>query len=105
MVVSNKNGEISNEISFQNLNEISKADVVGPICESSDFLAKNVDLPELKNGDLLLVKSAGAYGFSMSSNYNSRLRCAEVALENGTDRLIRRRESFEYLIALEREFI
>ena len=105
LVVSNKNGEISNENSFQNLNEISKADVVGPICESSDFLAKNVDLPELKNGDLLLVKSAGAYGFSMSSNYNSRLRCAEVALENGTDRLIRRRESFEYLIALEREFI
>lgn len=104
-VVSKQNGEISNENSFQNLNEISKADVVGPICESSDFLAKNVDFPELKNGDLLLVKSAGAYGFSMSSNYNSRLRCAEVALENGTDRLIRRRESFEYLIALEREFI
>lgn len=104
-VVSKQNGEISNENSVQNLNEISKADVVGPICESSDFLAKNVDLPELKNGDLLLVKSAGAYGFSMSSNYNSRLRCAEVALENGTDRLIRRRESFEYLIALEREFI
>lgn len=104
-VVSKQNGEISNENYFQNLNEISKADVVGPICESSDFLAKNVDLPELKNGDLLLVKSAGAYGFSMSSNYNSRLRCAEVALENGTDRLIRRRESFEYLIALEREFI
>lgn len=104
-VVSKQNGEILNENSFQNLNEISKADVVGPICESSDFLAKNVDLPELKNGDLLLVKSAGAYGFSMSSNYNSRLRCAEVALENGTDRLIRRRESFEYLIALEREFI
>lgn len=104
-VVSKQNGEISNENSFQNLNEISKADVVGPICESSDFLAKNVDLPELKNGDLLLVKSAGAYGFSMSSNYNSRLRCAEIALENGTDRLIRRRENFEYLIALEREFI
>ncbi|MCI6641589.1 MULTISPECIES: diaminopimelate decarboxylase [Campylobacter] len=104
-VVSKQNGEISNENSVQNLNEISKADVVGPICESSDFLAKNVDLPELKNGDLLLVKSAGAYGFSMSSNYNSRLRCAEVALENGTDRLIRKRESFEYLIALEREFI
>lgn len=104
-VVSKQNGKISNENSVQNLNEISKADVVGPICESSDFLAKNVDLPELKNGDLLLVKSAGAYGFSMSSNYNSRLRCAEVALENGTDRLIRRRESFEYFIALEREFI
>ena len=104
-VVSKQNGKISNENSVQNLNEISKADVVGPICESSDFLAKNIDLPELKNGDLLLVKSAGAYGFSMSSNYNSRLRCAEVALENGTDRLIRRRESFEYLIALEREFI
>ncbi len=105
LVVSKQNGEIPNENLVQNLNEISKADVVGPICESSDFLAKNVDLPELKNGDLLLVKSAGAYGFSMSSNYNSRLRCAEVALENGTDRLIRRRENFEYLIALEREFI
>lgn len=104
-VVSKQNGEISNENSVQNLNEISKADVVGPICESSDFLAKNIDLPELKNGDLLLVKSAGAYGFSMSSNYNSRFRCAEVALENGADRLIRRRENFEYLIALEREFI
>lgn len=104
-VVSKQNGEIPNENLVQNLNEISKADVVGPICESSDFLAKNVDLPELKNGDLLLVKSAGAYGFSMSSNYNSRLRCAEIALENGINRLIRRRESFEYLIALEREFI
>ena len=104
-VVSKQNGEISNENSVQNLNEISKADVVGPICESSDFLAKNIDLPELKNGDLLLVKSAGAYGFSMSSNYHSRFRCGEVALENGADRLIRRRENFEYLIALEREFI
>ncbi|MDR2081478.1 MAG: diaminopimelate decarboxylase [Campylobacteraceae bacterium] len=79
------------------------ADVVGPVCESGDFLGKDVMLPSLENGDLLVVKSAGAYGFSMSSNYNSRERAAEVAVENGKDRLIRKRESFEDLINLERE--
>ena len=85
--------------------ETSLADVVGPICESGDFFAKNILLPNLEHDDLLVVKSAGAYGFSMSSNYNSRSRVAEVALEEGKDRLIRQRESFEDLIALERNYL
>ncbi len=84
---------------------ISRCDVVGPICESGDFLAKNIALPPLEHDDLLIVKSAGAYGFSMSSNYNTRNRVAEVALENDTDRLIRKRESFEDVIALEKEYL
>ncbi len=85
--------------------ESSKCDVVGPVCESGDFLAKDIELPKLKNGDLLVVKSAGAYGFTMSSNYNSRGRAAEVAIEGDEDRLIRKRESFEDLIRLEKEFL
>lgn len=79
----------------------SKADVVGPICESSDYLAKDVELSRTKNGDLLLIHNVGAYGFSMSSNYNSRLRCAEVALINGQDVLIREREEFDDLLMRE----
>lgn len=85
--------------------ETSLADVVGPICESGDFFAKNIELPSLEHDDLLVVKSAGAYGFTMSSNYNSRSRVAEVALEEGNDRLIRQRESFEDLIALESKYL
>lgn len=80
----------------------SLADVVGPICESGDFLGKDIELGQCESGDLLLIKSAGAYGYSMSSNYNSRLRAAEVALENGKARLIRARESFEDLIRNEK---
>jgi len=82
-----------------------KCDVVGPVCESGDFFAKDIELPKLKNGDLLVIKSAGAYGFTMSSNYNSRGRAAEVAIEEDGDRLIRRRESFEDLIRLEKEYL
>ncbi|MDR1460355.1 MAG: diaminopimelate decarboxylase [Campylobacteraceae bacterium] len=81
----------------------STADVVGAICESSDFLGKNVLLPHLNHGDLLVVKGVGAYGFSMSSNYNTRKRCAEVAFVEGKPRLIRRRETFEDLIGCEVE--
>ncbi|MBE3609617.1 diaminopimelate decarboxylase [Campylobacter californiensis] len=80
-------------------------DVVGPICESGDFLAKNLNLPACESGDLLVVKSAGAYGFTMSSNYNSRARAAEVAVQDGEDRLIRRRESFEDIVALEKDLM
>lgn len=80
-------------------------DVVGPVCESGDFLGKNISLPELSSGDILVVKSAGAYGFSMSSNYNSRPRAAEIAIKSGKDRLIRKRENFEDLIQNEKEFI
>lgn len=78
------------------------ADVVGPICESGDFLAKDRELPRLKTGDLLLVKSAGAYGFTMSSNYNARLRAAEVMIENGSFRVVRRRETLAQLIQAEK---
>lgn len=74
------------------------ADVVGPICESGDFLAKSRELPVLQEGELLLVKNSGAYGFSMSSNYNARPRPAEVLIENGNFSLIRKRESFQQLI-------
>jgi diaminopimelate decarboxylase len=81
------------------------ADVVGPVCESGDFLAKERPLPPTEPGDVIVVKSAGAYGFVMSSNYNSRPRPAEVAMEGGKDRLIRERESFEDLIAKEVRFL
>lgn len=85
--------------------EVRAVDIVGPVCESGDFFAKNYELPELAHNDLVVVHSAGAYGFGMGSNYNTRGRSAEVALENGSDRLIRKRETFEDLIALEQEFL
>jgi diaminopimelate decarboxylase len=73
-------------------------DVVGPICESGDFLAKNRELPLVKKGDLLAVMSAGAYGFSMSSNYNSRLRIAEVLVKGRDYCVVRERETYNDLI-------
>lgn len=77
-------------------------DIVGPVCESSDFFAKNRKMPaSLQAGDLLAILCAGAYGFSMSSNYNSRPRCAEVLVENSKYKIIRRRETYEDLVALE----
>jgi diaminopimelate decarboxylase len=80
---------------------ISKADVVGPVCESTDFFAKDRELPQTKHDDLLVIKSAGAYCFTMSSNYNTRAKVAEVALIDGKDRLIRERDNFEEMIANE----
>ncbi len=77
-------------------------DIVGPICESGDFLGKERTLSESKEGDLLAIRSAGAYGFSMSSNYNSRLRCAEVLVKGNKHYLIRKRETYEDLIKLEK---
>lgn len=82
--------------------ESTPADVVGPICESGDFLAKNVALPPLEHNDLIVIHSAGAYGMSMSSNYNSRLRPAEVAIVGEKDYLIRHRENFEEMLAEEK---
>jgi diaminopimelate decarboxylase len=76
-------------------------DVVGPVCESGDFLAKGRHLPPVKRGDLLAVFSAGAYGMAMASNYNARCRAAEVLVTGGTHRLIRRRETFADLVACE----
>jgi len=75
-----------------------KADLVGPICESGDFLAKERLIAKVKEGDYLAVISAGAYGFSMSSNYNSRPRAAEVMVAKAKARVIRKRESCEDLI-------
>ena len=78
-----------------------KQNVVGPICESGDFLAKGRALPAMQRDDLLAVFSAGAYGMAMSSNYNSRLRAAEVLVTGDKHRLIRRRETYADLIASE----
>jgi len=77
------------------------ADLVGPICESTDFLARDRRMPPFKRGDLLAVMSAGAYGFSMSSNYNSRPRAAEVLVKGSDFWVIRKRETYEDLIAPE----
>jgi diaminopimelate decarboxylase len=74
------------------------ADVVGPICESSDFLAKGRKMPKVNPGELIAVMSAGAYGFSMSTNYNSRPRVAEVIVRDDQMFVIRRRENYEDLI-------
>ena len=79
------------------------ADVVGGVCESSDFLGKGRMLPKVSSGDLLAVFSAGAYGFVMSSQYNSRPRAAEVLVEGDRWRVIRRRETYEDLVACEVE--
>ncbi len=85
--------------------EKSLCNLVGPVCESGDFFGKNIELPLTQHNDLVAIYSAGAYGFTMASNYNTRGKVAEIALENGNDRLIRRRETFEDIIALEEEFI
>ncbi len=74
------------------------ADIVGPICETGDFLAKDRDLPAVEANDLLCVRSAGAYGFSMSSNYNARPRAAEVLVDGDRFAVVRKREVFEDLV-------
>ena len=76
-------------------------DVVGPICEGSDFFAKDRALPPVKRGDLICVFTAGAYGFTMSSNYNARGRAAEVLVDGENFTVIRKRETYEDLTALE----
>ena len=75
-----------------------RADVVGPVCESADFLAQNRQMAEVFPGDLLAVCTAGAYGFVQASNYNARPRPAEVLIENGSWRVIRSRETLDDLI-------
>jgi diaminopimelate decarboxylase len=77
------------------------ADVVGPVCESGDYLAKGRYLPPMSRGDLVCTFSAGAYGMAMSSNYNSRPRACEVLVDGSSHRLIRRRESYADLVAHE----
>ena len=78
-----------------------QADIVGPICETGDFLGKDRMLPLPKAGDFLAVMSAGAYGFSMASNYNSRPRAAEVLVDGGAYHLIRKRETYAQMVSLE----
>ncbi len=90
---------------LNNNTEYSDCNLVGPVCESGDFFAKNIDLPKTEHNDLVAIYSAGAYCFTMASNYNTRGRVAEIAIENGEDRLIRKREVFEDLIALEEEYL
>ena len=85
--------------------EKTEADVVGPVCESGDFFGKNVPLPPLQHNDLVVVHSTGAYGFTMASNYNTRAKAAEVAVEDGKDRLIRKRETYDDQVRLELEYL
>ncbi len=77
------------------------ADIVGPVCESGDFFARDRELPTVKPGDLVLLLDAGAYGMSLTSNYNTRPRPAEVLIEDSTTKLIRRRETMKDLLAPE----
>ena len=85
--------------------EKTPADVVGPVCESGDFFGKDVPLPPLSHNDIVVVHSAGAYGFTMASNYNTRAKPAEVALWGGKDRLIRKRETYEDQVRLEMDYL
>jgi diaminopimelate decarboxylase len=75
-----------------------KYDVYGPLCESGDIFARDRDISTIKEGDLLAIMNAGAYGFSMASNYNSRPRPAEVIVLAGESRLVRKREDFSDLL-------
>jgi diaminopimelate decarboxylase len=95
------NGDPDDPSPFRDMPNCFKQDVVGPVCESGDYLAKDRPLPAMKRGDLLAVFSAGAYGMAMASNYNSRVRAAEVLVTGRTHRLIRRRETFADLVACE----
>ena len=74
------------------------ADIVGPICESGDFFARDREIPEVEGGQLLAIFGAGAYGFSMSSNYNCRPRPPEVLVKGDKFQVIREREKYEDLI-------
>jgi diaminopimelate decarboxylase len=78
-------------------------DVVGPVCESADFIAKDRELPLPRPGDLLCMMGAGAYSSTMSSNYNSRPRAAEVLVDGASAHLLRRRETYEDLMTLEQD--
>ena len=78
-------------------------DVVGPVCESGDFLAKDRHLPAMDRGELLATFSAGAYGMAMASNYNRRPLPPEVLVDEGQWRIIRRRQTIDDMLALETE--
>jgi diaminopimelate decarboxylase len=77
------------------------ADIVGPVCETGDFFARDRELSAVRPGDLVAILDAGAYGQSLASNYNSRPRPAEVLIQGKRARLIRRRETMNDLLATE----
>jgi diaminopimelate decarboxylase len=83
----------------------ARVDVVGPICESGDFLALDRMVPRPREGELLSIRTTGAYGFSMASTYNSRPRPAEVLVEGDAFRLVRRRETVDDLVRGEAELV
>ncbi|WP_026841296.1 diaminopimelate decarboxylase [Citrifermentans bremense] len=87
---------------FRNQDGVIEGDIVGPICESGDFLVKEREIPNFRQGDLIAFMSAGAYGFTMSSNYNSRPRAAEVMVDGGKFEVVRDREKLEDLVRGER---
>jgi diaminopimelate decarboxylase len=79
----------------------AKIDVVGPICETGDFFARDREMPALQEGDLLAILDAGAYGMSLASNYNSRPRPIELLVDGKKVKVVRKRESVKDLLALE----
>ena len=87
---------------FRNQDGVIEGDIVGPICESGDFLVKEREIPNFRQGDLIAFMSAGAYGFTMSSNYNSRPRAAEVMVDGEKFEVVRDREKLEDLVRGER---
>ena len=78
------------------------ADIVGPICESGDYLGKGRALPVMEEGSLLAIRSAGAYGAAMSSTYNSRLLVPEVLVKGDSYAVVRPRQTYEELLGLDR---
>jgi len=86
---------------FSNQKTLITTDIVGPVCETSDFLAKNRTIFDVENGGLLVIETTGAYGFVMSSNYNSRLRPAEVMVDKDKYYLVRQRETVNDLVRKE----
>jgi diaminopimelate decarboxylase len=80
------------------------ADIVGPVCETTDYLARGRSLPQVQRGEILAVKDTGAYGFTLSSNYNSRPRAAEVLVDAQSYQIVRKRESYEDLVRGEKGF-
>jgi diaminopimelate decarboxylase len=78
--------------------KLETVDVVGPICESGDFLARDRKLPRMEEGELLAIRDVGAYGMSLASNYNSRPRAAEVLVDGKMVKVIRRRETIKGML-------
>jgi diaminopimelate decarboxylase len=98
----NENFIPEKRVSGLKMDNTEMVDVVGPICEGTDYFAKNRAIPTVERGDLLAVFSVGAYGFTMASNYNARPMCAEVLVDGDQFRIIRKRQTYEDLIQLEK---